>query len=85
LDNWTWIWVSLEAWFVFFCTGVTLLFLTSPWVGVLTIVGASIVGGVLCPFYFARCCKYAKFQVDEILSDPEREKIIKRRLNALQM
>jgi Flp pilus assembly protein TadB len=85
LDNWTWIWVVLEAWFVLFCTGVTLLFLTSPWVGVSTIVAASIVGGVLCLFYFVQCCKYAKYQVDEILSDPERKKIIKRRLNALHM
>jgi hypothetical protein len=85
LDNWTWIWVFIEAWFVFFCTGVTLLFLTSWWVGALTIVCASIVGAVLCPFYLVQCRKYAKLQVDEILSDPERKKVIQKRLNALHL
>ena len=85
LDNWTWIWVLLEAYFVFLCTGIILLFLTSWWIGVLTIVAASIVGAVLCPFYLAQVRKYAKLQVDEILSDPERKKTIQKRLNALHL
>jgi len=80
LDNWTWVWVVLESWFLFFCTGVALLFITSWWVGSITIVVASLIGLVFCPFFISQCRKYAKLQVDEILSDSERKKIIQKKL-----
>lgn len=84
LDNWAWVWVLLEAWFVFMVCGIALCCLGSIKVGLCVLAIATGVVVMLSPIYLHRCVKYAKAQVDDILSDAERRKAVSSKLNAIQ-
>jgi hypothetical protein len=77
IDLWSWFWIGLESAVVFVVTGLALVALGQPEVG-LTTFGSAIAGAVVAlPMIRLQCKRYAIAQVRAILSDPSREALVR--------
>ncbi len=83
LDNWGWLWVEVEAWFLWVLT--SLIFLTTQKrMQSLICLGVALVLICLGLYQYIMCIKSAKAEINAILDDNKRKKEILERFSVLQ-
>lgn len=77
LDAWSWLWIGIEATFVFTCTGFGLIAGGLLMDGLITIGATLLVAALTLPAIRAQCERYAIAQVRAILADPARAAVVR--------
>ena len=83
LDWWSWYWVLVEGVALFLPAGIALLFLNAYVDGLIVLGSCLVVVVIVLPCFRSQCARYAKAEVDEILSDPTRKAEIRQLFEAL--
>jgi hypothetical protein len=78
LDAWSWFWIGVEATVLFTLASFGLIACGVYQVGLQTLAGTIVFGGIGVPAIRGQCARYAMAQVREIVADPTRANVVRR-------